>query len=124
MIQARNVDFGTFGKIIYKSTNESSLKTPTLTIASGDFDGILIAQTVGRVTDSGDATVQVSATNVTDAQGGYGAVNSKGYSQVSSSVFMAKIAANTTSTITASYSKGGDWRRISAFIIPIPGLLG
>ena len=68
--------------------------------------------------------MQITATNVTDAQGGYGATNSKGYTQLCSSIFMAKIAANTTSTIKASFSKGGDWRRISAFIIPIEGILG
>ena len=91
-------------------------------ITSGDFEGVLIAQAVGRVDGTGDTTLQISATNVTDEQGGYGAVQSHGYSQLTSSLYMAKIPANTTTTITATFSKSGDWRRISAIIIPITGI--
>lgn len=46
MVQAHNVDFTTFGKIIFKSHPESSAKTPTLSITSGDFGGVLMAQTL------------------------------------------------------------------------------
>ena len=123
-VTADKIDFTTLGNIIYKSSAESSSKTPTLAITSGDFEGVLIAQAVGRVDGTGDTTLQISATNVTDAQGGYGAVQSHGYSQVTSSLYMAKIPANTTTTITATFSKNGDWRRISAIIIPITGIKG
>lgn len=109
--------------IIYKAAPVSSSLKPTLTIESGDYDGVLIAQAVGRVTDSGDVTVELSATNVTDAQGGKGATNSKGYSQLVSTLFVAKIAANTSSTITANFSKGGDWRHMTAVIIPLTGVV-
>lgn len=62
--------------------------------------------------------MQIGATNVSGAIGGEGADNVSAYGQVSSSLFVAKIAPNTTTEITATFSKGGDWRCLTAMILP------
>lgn len=83
-----------------------------------------MAFATGRVSSSGDATISVSATNVTNPAGGEGATKGTGYSQVCSSPFIAKINANTTSTLTFDFEgKGGDWRCITLLWIPIKGKL-